>query len=857
VARLAIRLRGIALATTFLVGISCATAAVSAHAYDDFPGAWESFPPPGHMYGNVALLDAARDRLLVFRAQRRGVWAIASDGTGPWTRIADDPPGTSPIGAHRGIIDPLGDRIIVFGDDGQRTWQLRLDREAAWEELLATGIAPAERQGHSAMYDPVRHRMIVFGGSGLASNDVWALTLDASPEWTQLFPTGTPPAARRSHSAAYDPLNDRMIIFGGYTGSSSLGDTWALSLGASPSWVQVSAGGPIPGARYGHAATLDVEGNRILLFGGYAGFDYYANDLYAYSLASGAWTQLGPSGVPPGGRADHVMVHDPAARRMIVTGGYSRYGLSDVWSLDMHTVQGSWTCWNPSPRQRWASCAVYDPLGDRMLMFGGQIGGGEVVNELWALDATYGSHWESLAAAGGPLPTQFGQRAAYDPARRRMIVFADSGTFLPDREIQPWALSLDGPPTWSKLEPTGSPPPAILLLASAIYDPIGDRMLLYGGNNSGVYNTDVWALDLTDPPAWSLVSTSGPVPPPRAGHSAVYDPIGQRMIVFGGGGPSQSYSDLWALSLDATPTWTQIVPTGHVPPVLQWHSAVWDPLRDRMVVFGGYRSSSPRDEVWEFDFRPAPTCSLLIPQGPPPSARYGHVAVYDPVRDRMLVAAGFTFSEYGVQFAEAWGLDFRAATPPLLYCPVSLATTGGGGGYSVVLENPFPSPQVFEVVLRSERDWPGFPERTYVALNAGASQGVVVGESIPDSAAGPVDLLVEAGFGGDYGALATCVYTYLAETPDAPAVRLALEADAPHPSRAGIAVWLTLPDAAPARLDTYDAAGRLVARQMVETLGAGRHRVRADGGKRPSPGVYFVRLARGREAVTARVIVVN
>jgi hypothetical protein len=280
-----------------------------------------------------------------------------------------------------------------------------------------------------------------------------------------------------------------------------------------------------------------------------------------------------------------------------------------------------------------------------------------------------------------------------------------------------------------------------------------------------------------------------------------------------------------------------------------------------MVVFGGYQSSNPRDQVWEFDFRPAPTCSLLAPVGPPPSARYGHVAVYDPVRDRMLVAGGFTFSVYGVQFAEAWGLDFRAATPPTLYCPVPVpiahSLASGGGGYAALLQNPFPSQQVFELVLRSGRDWPGFPERTYVALNAGASQVVEVGKSIPDSAVGPVNLLLEAGLGGDYGALATCSYTYLANTPAPPGGRLALELASPHPFRAGITVWLTLPDAAPATLDVYDTAGRRIARQEVGTLGDGRHLVRAESGKPPLPGVYFVRLARGREAITARVIVVN
>ena len=60
--------------------------------------------------------------------------------------------------------------------------------------------------------------MIVFGGvvGGTRLGDVWALTLGDAPSWTQLTPSGTSPSARYGHSAIYDPVRDRMVVFSGY-----------------------------------------------------------------------------------------------------------------------------------------------------------------------------------------------------------------------------------------------------------------------------------------------------------------------------------------------------------------------------------------------------------------------------------------------------------------------------------------------------------------------------------------------------------------------------------------------------------------------------------------------------------------
>ena len=69
--------------------------------------------------------------------------------------------------------------------------------------------------------------MIVFGGTASAGpkyfqgyNDVWVLAnangLGGTPAWTKLkVASGLVPGARFFHTAAYDAINNRMMVFAG------------------------------------------------------------------------------------------------------------------------------------------------------------------------------------------------------------------------------------------------------------------------------------------------------------------------------------------------------------------------------------------------------------------------------------------------------------------------------------------------------------------------------------------------------------------------------------------------------------------------------------------------------------------
>jgi hypothetical protein len=95
-----------------------------------------------------------------------------------------------------------------------------------WTIVLPSGAAgsPSARNFDTGVYDSANGRLIVFEGcafSGLycsaVQNDVWVLSnangVNGTPTWKQLAPSGTLPPARWGHAAAYDPINNRMIIY--------------------------------------------------------------------------------------------------------------------------------------------------------------------------------------------------------------------------------------------------------------------------------------------------------------------------------------------------------------------------------------------------------------------------------------------------------------------------------------------------------------------------------------------------------------------------------------------------------------------------------------------------------------------
>jgi hypothetical protein len=121
---------------------------------------------------------------------------------------------------------------------------------------------------------------------------------------------------------------------------------------------------------------------------------------------------------------------------------------------------------------------------------------------------------------------------------------------------------------------------------SAIYDSEHNQVVFFGGKGLVDCLNDVWELSLTDL-SWSQIPTSGQIPIIRQSHSAIYDPVNKRMIVFGGTNPYNVFNDLYSLDLSThvwTPTFSwrdfakpQMEPRGNLQPERQQHGRIRRP----------------------------------------------------------------------------------------------------------------------------------------------------------------------------------------------------------------------------------------------------------------------------------------
>lgn len=732
---------------------------------------------------------------------------------------------------------------------------------------LADSPRPSPRMYFSSIYDAPRDRMLIFGGHPQLLSDLWEYSL-TSGTWTQLGPTGGPPAARWGHTAIHDPSRDRLVVFGGFDGT-ELNDTWILDL-ASHTWSQAATGGLTPSLRRNHTAIYDAANDRMVVFGGYDG-EVFRNDAQALSFGTMTWSDIETHGPTPEVRDLMTAVYDPNDQRMVVFGGWSgEEYLNDVWMLSLDSrprwekIQRLRTpkSTNPGPRRDYV--AVYDPIEDRMVLFGGT--NGDFLNDVWVLTLGGGEMWTPQTTGGAGPSGRNGGGAIFDPSRNELVVF---GGYDTNWRADVHHLSLTTKQWSGGLE--SNPPSPRRDYASAL-DAGGDRVLYFGGTvalneSQGLNVADLWTRSLDPQGEWTLLDAGmgagmGSKPGARHGSSAFFDVQSGGFYVFGGygvgNGPGQNWlNDLWRW--DSSTGWSPVAVSGPPPSIRMYTSIVYDAGRDGYVLFGGHPNYL--NDVWVLQLRPSPQWTQMTPSGTPPSPRFNHAAVMDDTNDRMIVHGGIGSSG---EVGDTWALNFSGAGGTWQQISAGGAVPGprrvmgstvdtardrmlifGGFNGSSFLNSTaaFSFASNTWTLLTPPGTAPA--ERDLMSIHYDASRDQV----ILFGGFSPLGYYNDTWFLGGFGAPQP--FSILR----GPSAQLSLRAQNPVRS-ASLQFTLDLPAAGAAELELIDISGRRVARQAFGHLSAGQHQIQL-GAVHARPGIYFARIAHNGAVTTTRVAVIQ
>jgi hypothetical protein len=397
--------------------------------------------------------------------------------------------------------------------------------------------------------------------------------------WTSRPISGTPPDIVKS-CAVFDPAGNRVLRFGGtrYNGSAwvPVNDVWELSLGAAPAWRKLLPAGTAPLPRQCTSMVLDEQGQRVIVFGG----------------------------------SDN--------------GSYNGIVYNDVFALSL-SGNGTWSQLIPngavgSPVERQRHTAVYDPGRRRMVLFGGTGTNLSRFNDVWELPLSGPPTWQSIPTTGAPT-ARFAHAAVFDVANDRMIVQGGGGVPVPEQD-DTFALPFGGAAEWTVLPPRLAP-------GIAVYDAATPQMLISIG-------TDTHALDLGSTPAWRYAERHML---PRTQANAALAADSRTLVVVDGLHANGGYHETWTLDLkDHTPSWVrQEIPGG--PGIRDKMAMVWDPVRARILAFGGPPPSyEGTNDVWSLTLGPPPAWTPVTTTGTQPPL-WGWNGVYDPSGDRIVFLA--------------------------------------------------------------------------------------------------------------------------------------------------------------------------------------------------------------------------
>jgi hypothetical protein len=570
-----------------------------------------------------------------------------------------------------------GVTVMVGGDDANGpqsdTWEWN---GSTWTKRAVAG--PSARTHAASAYDARHGTVVVFGGwsSGGELNDTWTYDGLQWARWRTPSGAGVPPSPRRDALLAYDAERGSVILFGGRSGTNAFSDVYEFD---GSSWTQISPSGTPPARSAGSftyipkrvdSAGATVSQERFIAFGGVDGTGTDLQDTWELvpTPTTTGWSWSKRSSTGPAIREQQAAFFNPTTLAVTVVGGKNSSGtLSDVWSWNGNT----WTQLTVTgqPSGRYAATSTYDAARGEALLFGGTTTGGNV-GDLWAYSAL---RWTNVTPSAPPTALQ-GQAVAYEEAHSQTVLFGGTDG---SGAVQGSTWLWNGR-RWS--QPTLTTQPPARTNASLAYDRVRSRFVLFGGLDvAGHPLSDTWEWDGAAS-AWSPITPSGSVPTARSlaglgfycakqGSTTSCDPATAVVLLVGGvDGSGNTLRETWAWN---GTTWTSKNPTRDSRSRI---SLAFDTTRFRTVLFGGLAGSTASTVANNETFEWNGTDWLRVAAATSPSARSGQALAFDSSRGRVVLFGGLDSTGQALQ--DDWFWDGNTWTADLRLCIAGLPQQG-------------------------------------------------------------------------------------------------------------------------------------------------------------------------------------
>jgi cysteine-rich repeat protein len=424
--------------------------------------------------------------------------------------------------------------------------------------------------------------------------------------------------------------------------------------------------------RFDAAVVFDTTRRKMVVFGGADPTNAKLSDTLEWN--GEMWIEHSPLVVPPA-RSGGTLGYDPERHRVVMFGGNDGNSpLDDTWEWNGASWVEIATTIAPPPRHH--AVMIWNPTLHAIVLIGGRTNTNGSFFDAWTWN---GSVWTALPWTSPMGLTQ--DVGFFDPSRQSMVLIGDDNSAL-----ETWTF--DGT-AWSQLATSGPPPTTawfgaaydqnrerivlslksganglqtwelvgnvwnevvandipITSQASVVYDEnLKSVVLLFGATAAG-FSNDLYTWNGTD---WSLLAPV-PLPPARNSGAMASDPLRGRLVMFGG--PD---GDTW--EWDGT-SWSIVATSG--PGQRTGNAMAYDGVSHTVILFGGATGTGPMQDTWTWDGQ---TWTPYMGSGPPPSA--SPAMAYDSARHQVVLHIGSPTPSTWVWDGSKWSDVTPSVVPP-------------------------------------------------------------------------------------------------------------------------------------------------------------------------------------------------